>query len=104
MTTTTLHPSAHDFADADRAALAQLLRDPLLATAVNTALREAQPDAHSLAKLTTENQAAIANQLAGMSELLRRLKTLSTEREALQPARNVAGGGEWEDLPSSPTT
>ena len=96
--TTTLNPASSEYTEADREALAKILREPLLATAINTVVREAQPEARTLAKLSPEAQASIANQLAGMSELVRRLKKLTTPISQINPDNDISGIGEWTHL------
>ena len=98
MTTTTLNPGSPEYTEADREALTQVLRDPLLATAINTAIREAQPEARNIAKLPPEEQAAVAKQLAGMSELVLRLKNLSAPLTHINPEEDLSGLGEWNHL------
>lgn len=98
VTTTTLNPGSSDYTEADREALTQVLRDPLLSTAINTAIREAQPEARSLVKLSPEEQAAIANQLSGMSELVLRLKKLSEPLPQINPDQDLSGLGEWNHI------
>ena len=90
-----LLPSSEQFTEVDREALAKILRDPLLTRAINTAIREALPTAHTLVKLSPEAQAALANQGAGMTELVRRLQLLSTPTTQLGPAANFTDIGEW---------
>lgn len=54
------------------------MRDPLIVIAFDLVIREAQPRADILAKLTPDQQAAISNQLAGMTDFLRRLQILAS--------------------------
>ena len=103
--TVTFQPSSSNFSEADRAHLARLLSDPVLATATNIAIRDAQPNAHRLAQLDQSVQAAISNQLAGMTELVQRLTILATPIAQLTPKQDVTGE-EWaheEEDPSTPT-
>jgi hypothetical protein len=101
VTTTTLNPGSSEYTEADREALAQVLRDPLLSTAINTAIREAQPEARNITKLSPEEQAAVANQLAGMSELVMRLKKLSAPLPQINPDEDISGLGEWNHIEGS---
>lgn len=98
VTTTTLNPGYSDYTESDREALTKVLRDPLLSAAINTAIREAQPEARSLVKLSPEEQAAIANQLSGMSDLVLRLKSLSAPLTHINPEEDLSGLGEWNHL------
>ncbi len=96
----TVLPNSSFFQEAEREKLSQALRDPLLATAFDLVIREAQPRADILAKLSPDQQAAISNQLAGMSDFIRRLQILAS------PATPLADGlpsesGQFEYLEES---
>lgn len=101
----TLRPTQSLFAEADRERLRKILRDPLVSLAIDVAIRQAQPDATSLAKLKPEQQASIANQLAGMTELVRRLDALAQPTQQLDQGDNPSDLGEWdhEDEEEQPT-
>jgi len=93
-----LRPHSSFLQEADREKLNQLLREPLLVTAVDIAIREAQPNASVLCKLSSEQQAAIANQLSGMSDLVRRLEYLSNPVVEAGPEKMPTNLGEWSHL------
>jgi len=94
----TLRPNSGFLQEADREKLNQLLRDPLLVSAIDIAIREAQPNSGYLSKLPPEQQAAVANQLAGMTELVRRLEYLSSPIVESGPEKMPSNLGEWSHL------
>ena len=100
----TLQPNSSFLQEADREKLNQLLRDPLLVTAIDIAIREAQPSAGVLSKLSSEQQAAIANQLAGMTDLVRRLTYLSSPVVNSGPEKMPSNLGEWSHLEEEETS
>lgn len=101
---TTLQPNSSFLQEADREKLNQLLRDPLLVSAIDIAIREAQPDTFVMCKLPPEQQAAVANQLAGMNDLVRRLSTLSSPAVESGPENSPSNLGEWSHLEEEETS
>lgn len=99
-----LRPNSSFLQEADREKLNQLLRDPLLASAIDIAIREAQPNAVALSKIPPEQQAAVANQLAGMTDLVRRLEYLSSPVVDSGPDKSPSNLGEWSHLEEEETS
>lgn len=73
----TLLPRPDILDDTQRQQLAEILRNPILCLAVDLTIRQAQPASSILIKSTPEQQAAIANQLAGMNAFLVGLQNLA---------------------------
>jgi hypothetical protein len=94
----TLRPNSTSLQEADREKLNQLLREPPLASAIDIVIREAQPNSGYISKLPPEQQAAVANQLAGMTELVRRLEFLSSPIVDSSPEKMPTNLGEWSHL------
>jgi len=92
----TIRPNPTLFDESQREKLAQILREPILVLAIDVAIRSAQPDCHNLAKISPEHQASIANQLAGMTELVRRLDQIAQPTTVADLPDSPADLGEWD--------
>ena len=79
-------------------ALSKILREPLLTIALDIVIRQAQPSGRDLTRMSPDAQASVANQLAGMSDLVRRLGILAEPTNPTPHAGLPEEEGEWGHL------